>query len=144
MGEINGSNVVGQSFIAEYNHLNGIDVDLATYGRVNTKDISFHLKTSPDSEDIAKININGAEIEDNTNHRFSFPEVKDSKDRQFYFEIESPKSSSGNAITAWCNYNATYSSGSMFINRAPMKGDLAFITQYKLNILDTLNHVINK
>jgi hypothetical protein len=89
-GEIYSNITAGQTFISEYGNLNAVDIDFATYSRIPTNDVTFHLKTTPDSNDIATITVEGSKILDNTFYSFKFPSIMDSKGKQYYFSIESP------------------------------------------------------
>jgi hypothetical protein len=131
VGEIFGNITVGQTFFAPYSNLDAIDIELVTYARVNTKDIIFHLRSSPTSTiDLFSSKVNARQIGDNSYHRFSFPKISESKDNSYYLFIESPESSPGNAITIWSSSEDVYKDGSMYMNNRPVGGDLAFKTYY--------------
>jgi hypothetical protein len=131
IGEIMGNTTIGQTFFAPYANLNAIDIDFATYARVNTKDLVFHLRTSPSSPtDIFSSKINAQNIDDNKFYRFTFPKIRDSKDKSYYFFVEAPEAASGNAITIWSNYDDVYKGGSAYKDGQPIRGDLTFKTSY--------------
>ncbi len=132
-GEIFGDIIIGQTFIAPFSDLNRIDLNLATYDRLNTKDTIFHLRASPSSPDIVTIKLNAAEIANNQYHRFSFPKIQDSKGKSYYFFIESPDSLPGNAITVWYNGDDIYKEGSAYKNHTPVDGDLTFRAYFGSN-----------
>lgn len=132
VGEIYGTISAGETFISPNSNMNAIEVCLATYQRLNTNDIVFHLRNSTTSlDDITTIKVNARIIEDNQFHKFKFAPIKDSKGRAYYFYIDSPQSAPGNAITIWYNTNDVYKGGSAFINKAMIDGDLAFRVYYK-------------
>ncbi len=131
VGEICGSYTVGQSFISHYAGLSRIDVFMTTYARRNTQEVTFRLKPDPASpKDIATVTLNAAEIRDGTYHRFSFPPLPDSRGKTYFFAIESPDSTPGDAITAWYSPLDAYPEGAMYVNGQVQDGDLAFRTYY--------------
>jgi hypothetical protein len=132
VGEIMGETTVGQTFYSISPNLNSIDVDLATYGRVNTKDVLFHLKESPESKnDIATLSINAQKISNNAYYTFKFSTIEDSANKSYYFYLESPNSIPGNAITIWSSKDDVYPQGEKYINSKPAPGDLAFKVYYE-------------
>lgn len=133
VGEIYGTVKVGQTFISEHNNLTRIDVLLATNGNeLGNQDIIFHLKNKPlDPKDIVAIKINASNVFDNTYYSFDFPPIYNSEGKNFYFYIESPTSSIGNAITIWATDNDAYKNGSLYQNDFPSIDDLNFITYYE-------------
>jgi hypothetical protein len=131
VGEIIGGTTVGQTFYSPYPNLNSIDVLLATYTRTNTKNVTFHLTQSSDSpNDIASVTINAHEIQDNSYYKFEFPKINDSLNKSYYFFIDSPDSTPGDAITIWSNKEDVYPQGSEYINSTPVEGDLSFKVYY--------------
>jgi len=129
--EITANLTVGQSFYSTSPNLESIDICMATYARINKKDIIFHLKSSPESlNNIVLIKTNAALIENNEYHRFKFSSIKESANRSYYFYIESPDSVPGNAITIWSSKDDVYSQGSAYINSKPINGDLTFNVYY--------------
>jgi hypothetical protein len=131
MGEISGNMTVGQTFFAPYPNLNGVAVEIATYARVNTKEVIFHLRESPTSSaDIFTSKVNATQIADNSYYQCSFPKIGKSRGNSYYFFVESPESISGNAVTIWSSTEDAYKDGSAYINSKPISGDLAFKTYY--------------
>jgi hypothetical protein len=131
VGEIHGNIQTGQTFLAEYNGLTGIDVLMATYNRKNTGECIFHLKDDINSnEDLFSQEIDISQIKDNTYFNFDFPKIRDSKGKKIYFYIDAPYSQPGNAITIWSNSKDTYKEGEKIVNGIPSEGDLAFKTKY--------------
>jgi hypothetical protein len=129
--EIQGNITVGQTFLAPYSNLEAIEIGFGTYKRVNTKEVIFHLRSAPSSStDIYTINLSADKIRNYDFHRFSFDPIKDSKGRSFYFFIESPNSTPGNAITICYNKEDAYKEGQAYENGLPLTGDLAFRTLF--------------
>ncbi len=142
VGEIHGSRTVGQTFVSHEDGLSRIDVLLATYARKNTHPVTFRLKESPNAaDDIATITINAARVKDNAFHQFKFAPIPDSKDKSYFFAIESPESVPGNAITIWHDPDDAYDEGAMHVNGQATSGDLAFRTYYGGGLGDVANSV---
>ncbi|MHB1167124.1 MAG: hypothetical protein ACYC0N_01120 [Carboxydocellales bacterium] len=130
-GEITPNNIVGQSFVSNEDNLSRIEVLLATYARLNSKKVIFHLKESPESpKDIATVEIMASRVNDNQYQRFDFPLIKNSKGKTYYFYFESPESISGDAITVWSTKNNVFQEVNMYINHKSVSGTLAFRTYY--------------
>jgi hypothetical protein len=144
-GEIKGATTIGQTFVAPHPDLHRIDVFLATYARTNTHDVTFHLKASPESEeDIFAISFNASDVEDNAYRSFVFPPIRESEGKSFYFYLESPSSTPGDAITVWMSNSDAYPEGSAYIDGEPVRGDLRFLTHYSLGYLDKINLLLDR
>jgi len=129
VGEIYGDMKVGQTFVSYASELKGIKLLMANYhSRQNTEDVIFHLRESPGSkEDLRTSVVNASKILDNEYHKFQFDPLTDSQGKRYYFFIESPTSSPGNAITVRrCTPENTYVAGKRFNNHRPASGDLVF------------------
>ena len=131
VGEIRGSRTVGQTFVAHEDGLSRIDVLLATYARKNAYPVIFRLKKSPNvTDDIATITFSAARVKDNAFRQFTFAPIPDSKDKSYFFIIESLESVPGNAITIWHDPGDAYDEGAMYVDGQTMAGDLAFRTYH--------------
>jgi len=127
LGELVEGHSVGQEFVAQQDNLCRIDLLMATYLRTNTQDIIFHLKESPDAdEDLALIRVNGSQIQHDRYHSFSFPPLADSRQRSYYFYLESPGSIQGDAVSVWA-----FMDGERIENGRPAKGQLVFAPFYQ-------------
>jgi len=133
VGEIVGGVEQGQSFHAHGEGLDQVCLILATYRRVNDRDLIFHLKESPTaSQDLVTLTVNGREIKDNSWYSFRFSPIEDSGGRTFYFSLESPQSTPGNAITIWASQADAYAEGFRYENGKVREGDLVFNLSYAL------------
>jgi hypothetical protein len=129
IGEIWGDREVGQSFYATQDKLAQICIRVATYRRVNDRDLIFHLKESAAANsDLVTQRVNAAELQDNGWYPFTFPPLANSAYKSFYFSLESPASEPGNAITIWTNSGDDYAAGVLYFEGETGSGDLAFIT----------------
>ncbi|MBI4744388.1 MAG: YfhO family protein [Actinobacteria bacterium] len=129
-GEIFGSNTHGQTFISRYDNLSRIDIKLATYNRKNSYPMIFHLKSSFDSPDLVTIKVNPEDIKNDSYHIFKFSPIPDSKNKTFYFFLESPNSFPGNGFTVWATPKDRYKNGVRSLGHKPAFGDLDFATFY--------------
>lgn len=127
--EIVGGKTIGQSFVS-FNKLSAVAVLIGTFQRHNSGNVIFHLKSWPASKNQTDISVsvNASEIKDNQFHVFTFRPIIDSKNKRFYFYVDSPKSVPGNAVAIWYSSKDNYSAGSMYVNGSPSSGDLAFMT----------------
>ena len=135
VGEIYGNNKIGQTFIAEHNNMSTIEVLLATYNRENSGEFIFNLKS--DVKSIEEIHDHGYDmrtVQDNEFFRFSFPIIKNSERKKYYFYLEAPKAQSGNAITIWSNPIDLYKDGEKIVDGVISPGDLVFKTEYEVGI----------
>jgi hypothetical protein len=125
-GEIYGPIKIGQSFVSPANGLHRIDILLATYARKNDRDVIFHLRYTPEEEDLVTVRFNASQVEDNSFYRFDFPPIANAAGHSFYFFLESPDSEPGNAITIWGVTESVYEEGRAYRNHRPAGGELAF------------------
>lgn len=131
-GELAGNATLGQSFVSRHGYLSSIDVQLATYARVNTADVVFHLRSDASSgEDLVRIVFNAAQVADNQFRRFDFDPIVESNAKSYFFFFTSPDSIPGNSITVWQATKDVYAGGTAFRNGQPIEGDLVFRTCYR-------------
>lgn len=146
VGEIYGTVEIGQTVLSPYPGLYRIDVLLATYGRRNTQDVTFHLKESPSSaEDLVSITFNASElVEDNKFRSFIFSPIADSARKGYYFSFTSPSSTPEDAITIWARNDEAYAEGMKFANGAPAQGDLTFMTYYNPGLIERADFLLTQ
>jgi len=139
---IYGTRSVGQIFVAHEDGLSGIAVFFATYGRVNTESMIFKLRSGAELEtDIVSLVINARSIRDNQYYGFFFDEIRDSKGKIYYFFLQSPNSTEGNAISAWYSSADVYGEGSAYVGHKPIAGDLCFKTYCRRALSDVLKNL---
>jgi len=125
--ELIGGKSFGQSFVSVRNNLYLIDLSTATYSRVNSAPVIFSLKNNPqDIATIFSIELTGSEIQNDRPTSIVFPPIPDSAGKSFYFSIESPEATPGNAITVYANEKNQYVDGSAYQNNQMVSGDLVF------------------
>ena len=117
VGELVQGSIVGQNFTAPADDLSGVGVMFATYsGRKNTEPVFFHLRESIYSQqDIRTVTVHPSRLGDNQVYQFTFEPIRDSAGKQFFFFVESPTSSPGNAVTVDINTQDPYHLGTAYI-----------------------------
>jgi len=139
IGEIRGSQTVGQSFKALYNGLYCIEVSLADYGRRNTGRIVFRLKPARELPIVlVEKTFVAEEIRGDVMYAVTFPALPDSAGRIYYFELEAPDAVSGNAITAYIRPHDPYIEGSAFWGGQAQPGDLVFAAHFQPTVWDRM------
>jgi hypothetical protein len=129
VGEIYGTYRPGQTFVAAADNLSQIQVLGATYTRILTGTLIFHLKLDPNSPtDLVTQDVPLTGLADNTWWKISFPPLRQSAGRTFYFYLESPGGHAGGAATLWYQPDDQYSAGTRTEDGKPVAGDLAFRT----------------
>lgn len=138
-GEIYGNKTVGQTIVSKQNNLSGIEIALTTFKRQNNNTAIFHLKDTPQSStDIFTQEFSTSDIIDNAGYLFHFPAIEDSRNRSFYFYLESSNSSLDNSIGAWMALHDYYKDGNLWIGNVSLNNnDLTFKTFYITNKRDT-------
>ncbi len=132
LGELSGRDRVGQRFVARRDGLCRIDVLAATYGRRNTRDLIFRLKTSPDAEeDLVTARLNASLLIDQGYVSFGFPPQPESAGKSYYFCLESPESVPGDAITLWAYQQADVPGAALERNGRTSNGQLVFGLFYR-------------
>ena len=126
VGEIYGEKKIGQTFFCDKDEMDRIDVLLATYARINSGKIIFHLREKNENNDIRTITIDAKYVKDTKYHQFIFEPIENSKNTSYEFYLTSPDSSPGNAVTIWSTQENSYDGGDATINDRPINGDLNF------------------
>ena len=140
-GEIMDAITVGQTFKADYNYLNRIDISFGTYARENTHDIIFHLRQVNNDTDVRAVKFNARDIRNNDYNSIYFEPITDSKGKRYYFFLESPSSVNGNALTVWVKTKDTYHDGEFILNGRSAGGDVLFRPYYQSNLEDFFHTV---
>jgi hypothetical protein len=138
-GELLAKHSLGQTFVARYPELSGVELWLGTYasgaGPLKAT-VVLHLRSAPSGgPDLATVRLPaGSLVSENPWYLFSFPPIADSQDRAFYVEMESPDGKPGCAVTFFWWESAggsdPYAYGSAFLDRRAQKADLAFGLHY--------------
>jgi len=127
LGELTGGRQIGQHFVAARDGLCRVDVLFATYNRRNTRDIVFHLKEDATAEeDVATVRINASLLADQGYASFVFAPQPHSRQKSYYFYIESPDSVPGDGVALWAYRDANVPGAEMVWNGRAMSGHLVF------------------
>lgn len=143
--EIQGDVRVGQTFVAPYPGLNRIDVMMDTFGRINTHEVVFHLRRGREAgEDIFAARFDARHVRDRGWQPFSFPPLGDPAGTTYYFFIESPDSTPGNAIAVMGREGDPYPQGAGYVKDETAPGDMAFKTYYQASAPERLDFLLDR
>jgi hypothetical protein len=138
-GEILAGDSAGQTFIARYDGLSGVDVHIATIGHeadAARGTLVLHLRAgSGSSDDLATATIPPSQtLEPDPWYTLSFAPISNSRDQSFYVVADSPDATPGKALSVLWFQPAPrgdpYPNGSAYKNGQRAKGDLAFGLRY--------------
>jgi hypothetical protein len=125
--ELVSESTYGQVFLSSRNNLSRIDLGTATYGRNNSARVIFHLREGLNSSvDVFTTTLQGGQIENDRPTTIVFPVIKASAGKEYYFFLESPNATKGNAISVYANATNTLINGNMVINGELQDKDLVF------------------
>jgi hypothetical protein len=100
--------------------------------RTNDKDVVLELYELDGDEPIRDAVVNAEDMYDISHVTFEFDRVEDALDQCFRFEISSPESSPGNAITFRFDPEGDYDRGNAILNGDAVDGDIIFQPLYDL------------
>ncbi len=157
-GELLSGSSVGQTFVARYDSLSGVELHLGTYATGTgpaRASLVLHLREGPSvaqgvpGRDLATARLPaGSPLTENSWYLFSFPPINDSQDRPFYIEVESPDGAPGRALTLyWWHPNPgdtksdPYADGRAYLNGQPRRGDIAFGLHYEASPISVAGQV---
>lgn len=133
--ELRSNQVYGQTFQATAPSLCRVDVLFATFGRINSPDVIFHLRASPDAEDVlATCTVSTSLLHDSRFFPFAFEPIPDSAGKQYFFSVESPGAVRGDAVGVWSHLNPVDAGGTMYQGGQPIPGRLAHTVYYNPQI----------
>jgi hypothetical protein len=125
IGEIVSGTIVTQSFLIE-GTISQIDVMFATFMRINSGKILFQLKEEGREGDLYKTEFRTSDLKDNNWHEIRFGRIDIKRKKFLYIAIESPDSSSGNAVTVRASDKKIFDKGCLLINDKKMPYDITF------------------
>ncbi len=138
-----GTNTIGQSFVSKADNLFNVKIFAKTgfyqNGYLpNKKDIVFHLRSSPTSqEDIISLPLNAVNVPDDDYLSLQFPPIKDSSNKKYYFFLESKEATAAAAIKFVMSDVDLYSDGTAYIAGVKQTGDFKFKTFYYGDFIQT-------
>jgi len=133
VGEVLPDHPIGETFLAEDDGLRAVGLLLATYGRLNSGPLVFHLReldAPSNSPDLVQLASEMTKVNNNAWKLFEFPPILASKGKTYYFYLEAPEARPGGSITAWSTAGDSFPRGSLMINHTPSEGDLSFLLYY--------------
>jgi 4-amino-4-deoxy-L-arabinose transferase-like glycosyltransferase len=156
-GELTGSSLVGQTFVAESPNLSGVSVLLATYSnRANEGVVEFHLREGLGSDtDLRVGRVLPAELGDNQSYTFTFEPIADARGKTYFFYLVAPEATPGAAVAVDLDTRDPYHRGTAFLVREQPGAadnpellarsgkptvDVAFGTHYTVSLRTALVH----
>ena len=104
-GEITRNSPIRQMFSCKFNGLCRIDLNFATYARINSGLIYLSLFDHKLNSTVFIAPINMEKISDNDWCFFPFGPIPDSAGRTYSLKLEAPNAKPGNAVTVWVDPN---------------------------------------
>lgn len=156
-GEILPGHSVGQTFVARYPNLSGIELRVGTYTAATAPakaTLILHLRiadqiSSESTPDLATATLPaGTPLGENPWYLFSFPPIADSQNKAYYVEVESPDGMKGYALTLFWWQPATagvgdpYQDGAAYLDGKPQPGDLSMGLHYSPSPLDAWGQML--
>jgi hypothetical protein len=144
-GELVAGGSIGQTFVAEYDGLSGVDVRLGTYGRQadpHRATLVMHLRADPAAkDDIATATLPPSTVlDENGWYRFSFPAIEGSRGKKYYMQVDSPDGTLANGLGLYwfkpIPLGDPYPLGVAYLNGKGTKADLTFGLAYSASPLE--------
>ena len=130
VGEEGGVRRVGQTFtIPVDGTITAIElVRMATWNRMNDRDVILHLLVEEDGalRETRTSVVNARHITNESALRFEFEPLDVPGGQEMLFVVESPSSTSENAVTVRHSARDSFADGHMVVNGVPQESDLAF------------------
>jgi hypothetical protein len=122
---------VGQTFVARHGGLNGISVSCAVDGPAGDGMAVLHLRTDPTLDhDIAQASLPLDQVSSPGFYRFSFPPIRETHGRRYYFVIEAQGLPEGSSLTVGRGPGRAYDDGAMYRSGQPRDRQLTFQLHY--------------
>lgn len=125
IGEIYGAIEVGQSFISNEDNISSVEVLMGTFGRNNFSTIEYGIKDNETGQIIEVHNEDAFLVKDNEYHKFKFNNLKNTKNREYYFYIKIPDADYNNSVTIYKSKSDAYKDGYLYLNGKSENGDMA-------------------
>jgi hypothetical protein len=91
-----------QRFVSRENGLSGISLMVATYRKQVNSSAKLRILNGAKNQTIREVGQDTQTFKDNSWQRFDFEPILNSKDKEFWFSIETD-AKEGDAITLWTN-----------------------------------------
>ena len=124
---VQGSTTVGQAFVAPFDGLYRIDVYVGPGAQANKANLLFHLRAAPGAtQDLRFGALSASSVKGEGWMEFQFPSIPDSGGKSYFLLIESPSSTSEDALSVSLRSGpAGLRDGTYYLNGAPTDGDVA-------------------
>ena len=143
MGELVATSRVCQSFVAQYDGLTRVEVQLTDQGREASGAFYFHLRTAPDADRaLVSLTHDASEVSRDVYHVFDFSPIEGSAGRSYAFCLEAPEAELASSITAIGTSEDWYPEGEanfrdMWVEEGGVP-DLDFRLGYRLSLREEL------
>jgi len=138
-GELNGSNTIGQTFVAHYPRLDAIQVRWVISDDFESSRHSraiLHLRRHiGDTVDVRTASIALSEIRHNDSSKFVFAPIQESQGQSYYFFVEVLQPERRRGLSLWASDEDDYPDGQMYLNGLSTDQDLAFRAFYEPDLL---------
>lgn len=120
--------LIGQTFFARYRGLSGIEVYLKP-NRAEIGELALTLFNNPQKQEVlAKSNLSMEVIAGPDYYLFAFPGIKNSTNRDYYFEISAQRE---NSLEIGAGPGQAYLDGALYQNNIPQDKQVAFRLAYE-------------
>jgi SAM-dependent methyltransferase len=137
VGELVDGVVLRQPFTPRRDHLCAVELQLATYGRVNSGEVVFRVREAGGGPERVVLRVAAADVVNNAWRRFEFPPLSGVRGRRLELTLEAPGARPGDAITAWASLRPRPGLGRC--QGAAAGGTLAFRTVCALGVDEVRN-----
>jgi hypothetical protein len=143
--EVAGEARVGQQFSAPLPGLYRIDLVVDETSASGSRPITFHLKSEPGGgEDLWTTSFDAGDTMGTSVRAVQFPPMPTSKGQTFYFFVESPESTMGDAVSVGYSPGAILQGANAYVNNEPATGNLQFQTFYSLRTRDKIDLLLSQ
>ncbi len=118
----------GQTFRPHSSNLNAVVIQVATYReKIPSGVVNLHLRRSPqDNTDLASVSLPASKLTDWGSVELSFPPLSDSKDKSYYFFVDTHNIPAAYPVTVFVSNKDVYSGGQFFENSEGTPYDMSF------------------
>jgi glycosyltransferase involved in cell wall biosynthesis len=121
----------GQTFFAAKDGLHRLEILFATFGRINTGELVFHLRPSVTlTEDIVTVQVSVAALKDNQYHHFNFEPLPESAGCSYYFCLEAPSAVPGDAVSVWAFEDDGPEGWTRYTDERTADGQIVFLARF--------------
>jgi len=115
LGELAGTSRVCQTFVATYERLSEVQVRMHNLGKRTDAPFLFHLRTSPEGENLVTVESSTSQVGYEDYVRFAFAPIPESAGKTWTFCLEAPQVELSEAVTVWGVLEDTYPDGEILL-----------------------------